>query len=93
MGLDLRKCVFGVSDKARLKPVSSSTETSYNSEILLVASLHVDMILYNKRITKAFSSDVQADLRLCCSQTPKTGFLALRSNMVNIGLFKYGICL
>ena len=29
MGLVARKPVFGVSDKARLKPVSSTTETSY----------------------------------------------------------------
>ena len=41
----------GVSDIARLKPVSSATETSYKIEIWLVSSL--DMILYNKRITKA----------------------------------------
>ena len=27
LGLDVRKPVFGVSDKARLKPVSSATET------------------------------------------------------------------
>ena len=36
---------------ARLKPVSSATETRQKSEISLVASL--DMILSNKRITKA----------------------------------------
>ena len=28
MGLDVRKPVFGVSEKERLKPVSSATETS-----------------------------------------------------------------
>ena len=28
MGHDVRKPVFGVSDKVRLKPVSSATETS-----------------------------------------------------------------
>ena len=28
LGLDATKPVFGVSDKARLKPVSSATETS-----------------------------------------------------------------
>ena len=43
MGLVTTKPVFGVSDKARLKPVSSATETSYNIEISLQASL--DMIL------------------------------------------------
>ena len=37
--------VFELSDKARLKPVSSTTETSYKIENLRVASL--DMILYN----------------------------------------------
>ena len=45
------KPVFGVCDKARLKPVSTTTETNYNSDSLLVASL--DMILSNKRIAKA----------------------------------------
>ena len=39
MGLDATKPVFGVSDKARLKPVSLATETSYIIEILLEASL------------------------------------------------------
>ena len=46
-----RKPVFWVSDKVRLKPVSSATETSEKIENLLVACL--DMILSNKRITKA----------------------------------------
>ena len=48
------------------KPASSAT-----SENLLVARL--DIILTNKRITKA-----QASLRLCCSQSPKIGFLTSR---------------
>ena len=47
----MTKPVFGVSEKARLKPVSLATETSYKIEVLLVASL--DMILPKKRITKA----------------------------------------
>ena len=51
MGRDKRKPVFGVSNKARLKPVLSATETSYKIEILLVARL--DMILSNQRIIKA----------------------------------------
>ena len=51
MGLVARKPVFGVSDKARLKAATSATETSYKTEISLVASL--DMILFKKRITKA----------------------------------------
>ena len=46
--LHTTKPVFRVSDKERLKPVSSATETSY--KILSVASL--DMILSKKRITK-----------------------------------------
>ena len=54
MGRDTTKPVFGVSDKARFKAVSSATETSLKNEILLVASL--DMILYKKRITKAMIS-------------------------------------
>ena len=51
MGLVAGKPVFGVSDKASFKPVSSATVTSQKIEISLVASL--DMILSNKRITKA----------------------------------------
>ena len=34
MGLNARKPVFRVSEKARLKPVSSAIETSWNSDIL-----------------------------------------------------------
>ena len=41
MGLVARKHVFGVSDKASFKTVSSATETSYEIEILTVASLHM----------------------------------------------------
>ena len=80
MGLDAKKAVFGVSrDKARLKQVSSATETSQKTEILLVATLD-NNTFQKKGITKALVS-----LRgcagwsvPCCSQTPKTGFLASR---------------
>ena len=47
MGLVVRKPVFGVSNKASFKPVSSATET----EIIHVASL--DIIFSKKQITKA----------------------------------------
>ena len=50
MGLVARKPVFGVSNKARQKPVSSATQTSLNLEISSVARLH--MILSKKKITK-----------------------------------------
>ena len=43
IGFDMTKPVFGVSNKARLKPVSSASEASYKIEISPVASL--DMIL------------------------------------------------
>ena len=39
MGHDARKPVIGFSNKARLKPVSSATDTSYNIDILHEASL------------------------------------------------------
>ena len=71
MGLDTTKPVFGVSDKARLKPLSSATEIRLKIEISPVVRL--DMILYKKGITKAMIS-----LRLCCSQTPKTGYRTSR---------------
>ena len=51
MGLVVRKPVFGISDKARLKPACSARETSWKIEMLLVTSL--DVILSNKRISKA----------------------------------------
>ena len=51
MGLAARKPVFGVSDKVRFKPIPSATEISKKIEISRVASL--DIILSNKRITKA----------------------------------------
>ena len=53
MSLVVTKPVFGVSDKARLKPVSSATETSQKIENSVVASL--DMIFSNKLITKALN--------------------------------------
>ena len=56
LGLVLTKPVFGVSVKARLKPVSLAPETSYNIEMLLEASLC--MVHSNQRITKAL-------IRLC----------------------------
>ena len=46
MGRDTRKSVFCISDKARLKPVSSARETNKKIEISLKASL--DTILFNK---------------------------------------------
>ena len=51
LGLVVTKHVFGISEKARLKPVSSATETGWTMEISLVASL--DIVLYKTRTTKA----------------------------------------
>ena len=51
LGLVARKPVFGVSDKASFKPVSSAIETSKKIDISLEASL--DTKLGNKRKTKA----------------------------------------
>ena len=41
LGIDAKKPVFGVSEKARLKQVSSATETSQKIEISPVARLHM----------------------------------------------------
>ena len=38
MGLDARKPVFGVSEKARLKPAALATETSQTIKISLEAN-------------------------------------------------------
>ena len=54
MSLVATKPVFRVSDKARLKPACSATETSKKIAILLIANL--DMIVFRKRITKALIS-------------------------------------
>ena len=61
----MTKPVLGVSDKARLKPVFSATETSKKIEILLVRSM--DMILSNKQKNKGAGDH----------KPPKTGFLTL----------------
>ena len=79
MGPDARKPVFGVSEKVRLKLVSSATETSKKSQILLVASF--DMILSNKQITKALSrlsGCVGWSAPVLFANPPKTAFLASR---------------
>ena len=74
----MTKPVFGVSDKARLKPVSSATQTSKKIEILPVASL--DMILSKKQITKG--NQIVRMGRLVSAfvvrKPPKTGFLVQR---------------
>ena len=74
MGLVATKPVFGISDKGRLKPVSSATDI----EILLEASL--DMILSSMRLTNALIS-----LRGCAGwsvpllcATPRTGFVTTK---------------
>ena len=64
MSLNATKPVFGVSDKARLKPACSATENSYKLEISPVASL--DMILFKKRIIKALISLRKCAARLVC---------------------------
>ena len=79
MGLGATKPVFGVSDKARLKPVSSATQTSLKIEIPHVAS--VDMILL--QIGNNTGADQSARMRrLVCAfdvcKRLKTGFLASR---------------
>ena len=76
MGLDVRKPVFGVSDKARLKPVSSDTETSWNNEISLEASKY--MILSSKRIIKALNSLRRLVCAFVVPKPLKTSVLAPR---------------
>ena len=56
MGCDTRKPEFRVFAKVRIKSACSAIGTSYKIEISFVASL--DMMLANKRITKAL-------IRLC----------------------------
>ena len=53
MDLVARKPVFRGSEKVRFKLTCSATETGYKIEISLVESL--DIILFNKHITKALT--------------------------------------
>ena len=78
------KPVFRASNLSRIKPVSSATETRWKSEISLVASL--DMILSNKRITKAMidCAYAQVGLRLYCSKTTEDRFSRVETQMVRI---------
>ena len=71
------KPVFGVSDNARLKPVSSATETSKIVEISLEASL--DIRLFNKRMTKALIR-----LRVCASWSAPLLFATLRRQVSRV---------
>ena len=78
MGLVLRKPVFRVSDKARQKPASSATETSWKIEISPVARLHILSKKHNNK-----GADQTARMRrLVCAcvvrKPPKTGFLVSR---------------
>ena len=59
MSLDMRKPVWGVSHQVIPKPAYSAAETTYNIEILLMASLDV-ITLSNEQITKADCMDAQA---------------------------------
>ena len=63
IGLDATKPDFGVSDKVRLKPARSATETSYKIESSLVTRL--DIILSNKRITKGADQTARTRRLVC----------------------------
>ena len=61
MSLVTRKPVFGVCDQLRLKPACSATETSQRLEISNIETRG------EKQRHWSDCMDVQADLRLCCS--------------------------
>ena len=79
MGRDVRKPVFGDSNKVRLKPACSATETSWKVEISLMASLDCDT--FQKAKNKGADQTARVR-RLVCAYVfrnpPKTGFLASR---------------
>ena len=85
MGRVARKPVVGVSDKMRLKPVSTATETSLKIKISLVASL--DMVLSQKRLTKALIRlrDAQAGLHLFFFANLRRQVFSRRGPYVNGG--------
>ena len=79
MGLVARNPVFGVSNKAILKPVSSAIETSWKIEIFACSKIISGT--FQKANNK--SADQTARMRrLVCAfvvrKPPKTGFLATR---------------
>ena len=79
MGLDMTKPVFRVSDKVRLKSVSSATEISYKMEISSAASL--DMIISNKGINKGADQSAWMHSLVCTfvvRKPLKTDFLVPR---------------
>ena len=83
-GLVARKPVYGVSEKASFKPVSTATETSQKIETSPKASLH--MILFQKANNKGVDQTARMR-RLVCAfavhKPQKTGFLASRSNYLS----------
>ena len=85
MGLNETKPVFGVSDKASFKPVSSATETSKKIEISPLASLY--MILSEKTNNKGADKTAWIGrLVYTCvvHKPPKTGFLVSRPKLFQI---------
>ena len=77
MGHNTRKSVFGILDNGISKPVCLATETSLKTDISPVASL--DIVLSKKIVNKGADQTAYVHaLRLCCSQTRKTGFLMSR---------------
>ena len=93
MGLDATKPVFGVFDKAKIKPVTPATETSKKIEFSLIASLDIE--LSKKQITKALISlrGCAGWSASCCSQTPEDRFSRVEAHLcqtvLKIVLSKY----
>ena len=78
LGLIALKPVSQISNKTRLKQVSSATETSWNIEISLEAIL--DMILSSEGITKA-PTNLHECAGQCCSQTPEDRFSRVEDHL------------
>ena len=82
MGLVARKPVFGISEKASFKPVSSATGTSQKIEISPVASLMWYFPQSEKQRRWSDCADAQAGLPLCCSQTSEDRFSHIEAHIV-----------
>ena len=84
MGIHVIKPVFGVSDKARLKPVSSATETSWKIENCACSKSLYDT--FQKANNKCADQSVRMR-RLVCAfvvrKPPKTGFLVWKAKLSN----------
>ena len=89
MGLDVTKPVFRVSDKGRLKPVFSVTETSKKIEIQFKSSIYIYDTF--KKANNKCADQYELMHRLCCAfivRKPEDRFSDLKAKLeITINLY------